>query len=78
MHERQQRYENFINKMKQLYKSHKTAKAKLNAATKRHRLANVLYQEPLKTVLSDYAKLSVNGFNDKLVAQFCENLNAVI
>lgn len=78
MHDRQQRYENFINKMRQLYRGQKTARAKMNSATKRHQLANVLYQEPLKTVLSDYAKLSVHGFNDQLVAQFCENLNGVI
>lgn len=42
------------------------------------RRAHLLFQTPLKQCLADYAKLTVHGFNDELLATFLENLNGVI
>ena len=64
--------------MNQLYFARRAFLRKLNRSSKRMRRAHLLFQTPLKQCLADYAKLTVHGFNDELLATFLENLNGVI
>ena len=42
------------------------------------RLAHVQFQQPLIEVLSEYNKMTTNGFHDKIIATFLEEFNKVI
>lgn len=64
--------------MNQLYSDKKSFRRKMNRATKRMRRAHLLFQTPIKQCLTDYAKLTINGFNDEMLATFLENFNGVL
>ena len=67
--ERKQRYQIFIEKMHQLYKSEKRLEAKRKKALAAMELAPVQSMKPLKTVLSEYAKVSTAGFSCEVLAE---------
>jgi ferritin-like metal-binding protein YciE len=76
--ERNQRYQTFIHKMQQLYRAEKKMNSKLNKSKQRMRLAHVQFQQPIVEVLSEYNKMTVNGFNDRIISTFLEEFNKVI
>ena len=67
--ERKQRYQIFVEKMHQLYKSERRLEAKRKKALAAMELAPVQSMKPLKTVLSEYAKVSTAGFSCEVLAE---------
>jgi len=50
--------------MQQLYTADKAMKRKLTKSSKKMRLAHMQFQQPVIETLSEYNKMTVNGFHD--------------
>lgn len=76
--EREQRYELFITKMLQLQKSERRFDAKAQKAYKRMQFSPLISQTPIKSVLSEYNKLTVRGFDCDVLANSLKYLSQTI
>ena len=75
--DKKQRYEIFVDKMLQLYKSEKRLSFKRNQAYDRMRLAPVQSMKPIKSILGEYAKITTSGFSCQVLAESLKRLNQV-
>lgn len=72
--EREQRYELFINKMFQLYKYEKRALKQQRASFLKMATAPLMTETPVKLILSEYSRLSSQGFDGRLFSSTLEHL----
>ena len=75
---KEQRYEIFINKMTQLYRSERRFQAKCRRAFRKMDASLLTSTQPVKSLLSEYNKLSERGFSGDVLATSLERLDQLI
>lgn len=73
-----QRYETFIGKMSQLYKSEIRFRQRQNNKLNFQKNAALYSFTPLKDILRTYNELTVRGFNSELTTKTLKNLSAAL